>query len=190
MGQDPLQSEGWNPADRATGAGHVAEAGRTAGPSPTGAAVPGTGRAGSRWPTGVVRALRERTEQRGWGHQMSQTHVVTFRVERFDPAGRQLTPIPVEMRGKRFYGSLSDGDWVQVRSRWRPGRHLTVRKVRNLTVSGTFRARRWSGGMVATAVVFLLVLAAALAIFINVLSGMVGGPGIVEPVDPPGFGLP
>jgi hypothetical protein len=52
---------------------------------------------------------------RGWGHQTIQTHVVTFRIEHFDPAGRQLTPIPVETRGKSFYSGLSEGDWVHYR---------------------------------------------------------------------------
>ncbi|OPG05041.1 hypothetical protein B1L11_36315 [Microbispora sp. GKU 823] len=59
---------------------------------------------------GMARGVQTRTEQRG---ESDYATVWTFRVERYDQAGNRAMLIPVEMRGRRFEGALSEGDWIQ-----------------------------------------------------------------------------
>lgn len=175
MGHEPLQSQGWEPAGGRAAGSEPAGGGRASG-GPASPPLP----ASSRWPTGVVRALKERTEksQFGMGSQPDPVNVVTFRIERFDAAGSQLTPVPVEMRGKTFRGALHDGDWVRVRAHWQPGRNLRVKEVENLTTHSRFRVKRRSVGAV-----IVVLIAVVLVLVVCVTGGILflGELGTSEP---------
>lgn len=80
--------------------------------------------------SGVARDVRFRTEVSGGGQNstVSTTTVVTFRIER---PGEQ--PIPVQMRGMRVEGTITDGDEVRADAVPVPGKVLKVKRVENLT---------------------------------------------------------
>jgi len=85
---------------------------------------------------GVARGFQSRTEQRasGPGGAPAPYTVWTFRLERVDKqSGNQLTPVPVQMRGKTFEGFINEGDEVQLYCQWREGTLCTTWRVRNLT---------------------------------------------------------
>ncbi|MGV9248052.1 hypothetical protein [Streptomyces sp. NPDC003710] len=102
--------------------------------------------------TGVVRDFQQRQEQR----QQQQQGIWNFRVERHDQSGNKLVPIPVEMRGYSFVGSISDGDEVHLRGRWRHGT-LRVDEIINLTTHA--RVRVWPSRRLTTIcwVIFCLI---------------------------------
>lgn len=79
---------------------------------------------------GEVRGLRDRSEP---GPGDESWTVLSFRLERYDDAGNRLTPVPVELRGTRFTGALSEGDWVEVDSRGRHEECVRVRAVFDAT---------------------------------------------------------
>ncbi|MER6503666.1 hypothetical protein ABT218_31035 [Streptomyces sp. NPDC001455] len=86
---------------------------------------------------GQVHGAQFRTEQQ---RDISET-VCTFRVERYDDSGNRVQLIPVEMRGYRVEGSISDGDWVRGTGRMKSGTfHMT--EVENLTTGAGVRAKR------------------------------------------------
>lgn len=58
--------------------------------------------------------------------------VWSFRIERYDPSGDRLAPVPVEMRGTSFSGTVSNGDEVRVNGRWSQGT-LRIHELDNLT---------------------------------------------------------
>jgi hypothetical protein len=106
---------------------------------------------------GRARAIQLRSQQDLWlGRGVLER--LTFRVERTDEAGNLLPPIPVEIRGARISGTISEGDWVEVRGRRRRDGTVRATRIQNLTTSETIRARnvlRW----VALALVGLFVIA-------------------------------
>ncbi|TDZ43598.1 hypothetical protein [Mycobacteroides franklinii] len=71
--------------------------------------------------------------------------ILTFRVERYDPAGNRLAPVPVELggmqwSGSRISGQISDGDEVEVRGQWRGG-NLRADTVINLSTGAHVQGR-------------------------------------------------
>lgn len=75
-----------------------------------------------------------------WRHEGDRM-VLSFRMERYDPAGNRLTPVPVEMRARKFAGAPpSDGDLVDVEARWKKGRPLRPKRFHNLTTNCDFSA--------------------------------------------------
>ena len=86
--------------------------------------------------SGIVSGLQQRQEMFG----RTYFTVWNFRLERTDSAGHPMTPIPVEMRGRRFNGAINNGDLVDVRGRPQPGKLVRTRRVRNLTVGTDVRA--------------------------------------------------
>ena len=86
---------------------------------------------------GQVRGLQERREtdtaQREWT-------IYAFHLEILSPDGTPLPPMPIEMRGRRFRGSLNEGDRVEVRGRAARGKPLRIHRLRNLTTGGIFKA--------------------------------------------------
>ena len=98
-------------------------------------------RAGAGGILGVARGVRERTDQRAIGQSQASEHVWTFRVERHDTEGRVLQPIPVEMRGLSFRGSINEGDWVEIPGTWKPGVTLQPRRLRNRTTGADVRSK-------------------------------------------------
>lgn len=85
---------------------------------------------------GEARNFMERSELKGTG----MWTVWSFRVESYDASGNRLPPIPVEMRGLKFTGAISEGDWVEVQGRWREGRTLRAKRVYNQTTKTTVAA--------------------------------------------------
>lgn len=122
--------------------------------------------------SGQVRSLQQRTEFTGQGQGRQ---VVTFRLERHDAAGNRLQPVPVELRGTSFRGSLNDGDWVQVQGRQRGGT-IYARAVRNLTTGGAVKV---STRRFVTVLAIILMLAIVVGGAIVAFSFFGSGPGIV-----------
>jgi hypothetical protein len=77
---------------------------------------------------GVVHGFQQRTESIG----DKQIQVWNFRIDRYLD-GEPLPPIPVEMRGSRFNGSVMDGDEVEVFGHLRKGHLLQTNRVFNWT---------------------------------------------------------
>ena len=86
--------------------------------------------------TGVVRDLQYRGER--WGEH-SETAIWNLRIERYDAGGNRLAPVPVEMRGDSFSGSVINGDVIRVKGSWR-GCALRVEEFDNLTTGAQVRA--------------------------------------------------
>ncbi|WP_189602548.1 hypothetical protein [Streptomyces lateritius] len=107
------------------------------------------------------------------GGRESEPEVVwTFRVERFDQMGNRVQLVPVEMRGRRFEGSVSDGDWVRARGRIRNGT-LHATRITNVTTGAVVRARRVSKVMIFLGILALL---AWIAWMVFVVMGIDSGP--------------
>lgn len=78
---------------------------------------------------GEVRDFHERRET-----EANNTWIIwTFRIARYDRSGNQLQPIPVEMKGMKFEGAISEGDWVEVPGIWKTGTIVNPRWLTNLT---------------------------------------------------------
>jgi hypothetical protein len=106
---------------------------------------------------GQVRGLRQRTEDYG---EDSPTYTVwTFRLERHDFAGNRLRPVPVQMRGAAFDGSLDEGDIVRVAGKWKDGT-LHGERIDNLTTGAAVKPRSFKVvGLLVFAVFVLLMVA-------------------------------
>lgn len=107
--------------------------------------------------SGRVRGFATRQEdRRGFFHQGQQEQVWGFRLERYRE-GRRLPPIPVEMRGRSFSGSINDGDLIEFRGTWRDGQDspLRPRRVYNRTsgMTVTVRSARLAKALLVTVVV-------------------------------------
>jgi hypothetical protein len=82
---------------------------------------------------GEVREFRERHETEG---QLSWI-IWSFRVERYDATGNRLQPVPVEMKGMTFDGTMSEGDWVELPVDWKPGQVARPKRINNLTTGAS-----------------------------------------------------
>lgn len=89
---------------------------------------------------GIARAVSWRTEMKTSGQTQKSITVLNFRLDRYDEDGGQLPGIAVEMRGSRFRGSISGGDWIETPSSWRSGQLQTPKQVRNLTTGTVVEA--------------------------------------------------
>jgi hypothetical protein len=122
-------------------------------------------REGNRF-TGVVRDLQRwrATEEQG------APSVWNFRLERHDARGDQLPPVPVEMRGYSFSGTVSVGDEVSVQGQWRDGT-LSVEELYNVTTSAQVRAKSYralrNAMMIVVGIVFLVIVVAILSQLIS-----------------------
>jgi hypothetical protein len=152
--------------------------------APVGAAAPArdpvAGRAGSAQSegtrfSGVVRDLRHRDHDDA-GMPMT---VVDFRIERHDASGNRLAPVPVQMRGQSFSGSVNNGDEIRVnKAEWRHGT-LRVTALHNLSTGASVRAGRHRGWTIVTwlfTVVFLAFLAVIVIVIIRSSIGSDEGP--------------
>jgi hypothetical protein len=111
---------------------------------------------------GQVSGMQVRLEQalrKSWG-------VWAFRVERKDADGKPLPRVPVEMRARRFDGSINNGDWVEITAKWRRGKLLHPRQVRNLSTGVTVKARGLTRGQWIVIEVVTPVLMLAILIFV------------------------
>ena len=123
---------------------------------------------------GTARNVKQSTE----GGQNSPV-ILSFRIERHDPNGDRMAPIPVELRSNMMSGSiigvLSDGDEVRVAGEWKQGT-LSVNTVRNLTTGADVRIRPMDTAskiaVFAFCTVFALIVGAMLFVVItSMLSG-------------------
>ena len=151
-------------------------------PSPGGGGSPVTpagGGATERHIEGLARQLYRGAQPGVDPRRSNQT--LTFRVVRFDSKGDSLRPVPVEMTGRSIRGTLAEGDHVLIKKRWRPGRTLHPRRVRNLSTGGVVSIR--SLGSLLYKLFLLAILGAAIvaAIVFNPLDR--NGDGSSGPVE-------
>lgn len=111
---------------------------------------------------GVARSVDVRTDQ-------DNKQKLTFRVDRYDPAGNRLPPVAVQLNYQRG-GLVTDGDEVEVVGRWSRGTLIASRIV-NLTTGSEVRSwlPRWGKWAVA-AVVLLIAGGMAFVLFGDVLT--------------------
>jgi hypothetical protein len=84
-------------------------------------------------PTGVVRGLEEQRTAFGLTSR-------TFRLERYTDDGLPLPQIVIELRGRRFRGTLREADVVEVPRRVRLGKVTKVSRIANVRTGVEFRA--------------------------------------------------
>ena len=133
-----------------------------------GSRTPST-RHGKQTMQGEVRGFRERMERKNQKISMTSDDTIwTFRLERYQD-GSRLTPIPVEMRGHKFTGSIIEGDTVMLLDKWRgEGLHRT-RQVFNVTNGYKVEARKSSNLYIWLNVLWVaFVLGAFLLFIINI----------------------
>jgi hypothetical protein len=109
--------------------------------------------------TGVARDVQQRQHE-------SMMHV-DFRIERHDPSGNRLAPVPAEMRGTThgFSGRVSNGDEIRVvDGRWRNGT-LRVRELENLTTGAVVRSSPSTASVLRRLAVFLTIVASIALLF-------------------------
>jgi len=95
---------------------------------------------------GLVADFLPGTEPRG----QETITVWTFRIERVDPKGNPLPPIPVQMKARKFDGFVRNGDKVRIEARsWRPGQILEPKSFYNETTQSV--VSRKGGCFIATA---------------------------------------
>jgi hypothetical protein len=121
--------------------------------------------------SGVVTGMQQRQEVFG----RTYFTVWSFRLERTDSAGHPMTPIPVEMRGRRFKGSVNNGDLVDVRHRPPSGKLVQTRRVRNLTLGTDVRTKGRRHPILQA--LFVLVFLAGAALWIFYVTHSAGGNG-------------
>jgi hypothetical protein len=88
--------------------------------------------------------------------------------------GNRLPPVPVQMRGLRFNGTINEGDRVEIDQRWRRGEMLCPSRVRDLTTGVTVRSVVGPGyrfGVVFGWLIFLLIIAALLGLLVRLVWG-------------------
>lgn len=83
---------------------------------------------GSQILQGEVRGFKERRDNTSKGFGASLDRIVwSFRLERYQD-GQRLPPIPVEIIGQQFVGSINEGDTVRLRKKkWGGGTYSTKR---------------------------------------------------------------
>jgi hypothetical protein len=93
--------------------------------------------------------------------------VWSFRVDRYDKSGNRLPPVPVEMKGLQFDGSLSEGDWVEVPGAWKPGEVMKPTRFNNLTTGATIKSKTPFLFKISQVIAFVIALV-VIAIFIGI----------------------
>jgi hypothetical protein len=100
----------------------------------------------------------------------NDSQLLTLRVERFDADGNRLQPIPVQIKGPRLDGTLSDGDEVELSGRWTRGT-VRTRRARNLTTGAELSATL---ARVKHFVIAVVVLAILIFILVNIYNAATG----------------
>ena len=104
--------------------------------------------------SGVARDVQQR--------QDAQAMIVDFRIERHDPSGNRLAPVPAEMRGttRGFSGRVSNGDEIRVvDGTWRHGT-LRVKQLDNVTTGARVRSSPSTAAEIGILAVFVTCFAA------------------------------
>ena len=71
-----------------------------------------------------------------------QQDIMSFRLDHYDESGNRLQPVPVELRGRRLRGQITEGEEVEVAGEWDHGT-LLARQVTNLATRAEVSARSW-----------------------------------------------
>jgi hypothetical protein len=98
--------------------------------------------------------------------------LLEYRIERLDASGNRLPPVPAQMQGLSFSGSVNNGDEIRVnKGRWRAGT-LHVKGLDNLTTGAHVQVKegKLAGGCFV--VVLLIALAFIASIFITGILGI------------------
>jgi len=154
-----LAGSGWRPASSPMS--------EPSGHSPSNVAMD----AGQHSIIGEVRGFQVHTELAtfafGKGAGPSQT-VWRFRVERYDSSGKRLLAVPVEMRSFRFFGSINDGDRVEIHGSSVPGTIIQPKRIRNLTTGAVVNAAS-TFSLVFQALVIVAIAFLVLALFATIV---------------------
>lgn len=114
---------------------------------------------------GVIVGVVSRFEQSIGGSRRS------FWLQR-DQAGEALPPVPVEMRGYPFSGSIANGDIVEVKARrWRPGRVVKVKRAYNHTLDIPVRAGNTVGNILASPFLIIVIIIIVVLVAIAMSGG-------------------
>lgn len=119
---------------------------------------------------GIAYAVTVRSE--GGGENSIHQVVLTYRLHRRAPDGRELPVLQVEMRGRRLQGMIAEGDLIQAPGPLPPGGVIQLETVTNLTTSApvVLRPQRASVGcMVATFVLLGLLLLVVVGLIVTAL---------------------
>lgn len=122
---------------------------------------------------GIAYAVAVRSE--GGGEHTVPAVIVTYRLSRRDPHGRELPVLQVEMRGRTLQGMIADGDLIQAPSPLPPAGVVQLETVTNLTTGAPvvlqqpMRSRGCLFGFVV--VVLLIVVAGVIGFFAVALGG-------------------
>src|SRR5262249_51822398 len=93
---------------------------------------------------GSARAIQQHSEQDANASDVSWS-VWTFRIERYDEVtGEHLPPLPVQVRGKSFDGSINEDDEVEVSTESIIDGTVHTTWVRNLTTHSLFKVKAGS----------------------------------------------
>ena len=79
------------------------------------------------------------------GNKNNEREVWTFRLERYDKVGNRLTPVPVQVRSKKFNLNISEGDEVEVKGKWHKDEFFKASKIYNRTSKSKFKFH-WNWG--------------------------------------------
>lgn len=93
---------------------------------------------------GIAYAVNVRSE--GGGENSVHTVVMTYRLHRRSPDGRELPVIQVEMRGRRLLGMIADGDLVQAPMPLPLSGLVQLETVTNLTTGAPVELKRPNAG--------------------------------------------
>lgn len=106
---------------------------------------------------GIAYAVTVRSE--GGGQNSVPGVVLTYRLHRRGPDGRELPVLQVEMRGRHLQGMVAEGDLVQALTPLPPSGVVQLEAVTNLTTGSPVvlrRPRAATGCLVATLVMLSL----------------------------------
>jgi hypothetical protein len=106
---------------------------------------------------GIAYAVSVRSE--GGGQNSIPGVVLTYRLHRRAPDGRELPVLQVEMRGRNLQGMVADGDLIQAPTPLPPSGAVVLEAVTNLTTGSPVvlrRPRAAMGCLVASLVVLSL----------------------------------
>jgi hypothetical protein len=92
---------------------------------------------------GEVRKLKTRTETKPYGqNRMINVTIWSFLIERYDDNNNPLPPVSAEIRGSKLFGTLDEGDVVEiVGGRKREGTIVT-KKIYNLTTKSFVESKK------------------------------------------------
>lgn len=138
----------------------------SSGPEPTAAEL-----STSRDPRlGIAYAVSVRTE--GGGENSLQQVVLTYRLKRLGPDGRELPVLQVEMRGRKLEGMIADGDLVQAAGPLPPSGAIQLETVANLTTGAPvtlMRPKASKGCLIAFLIVVALMVLVMIGLFVGFL---------------------